>query len=49
VTNVSRLPFGMLDLGGGPPASALLPAVEPRTAAIQQTDDGYELSFNAPG
>lgn len=49
VTNVSRLPLGTLDFGGGPPTRVLLPAVEERTAAIQGTDDGYELSFNAPG
>jgi hypothetical protein len=48
VTNVSRLPFGTLDFGAGPPTRVLLPAIEPRTAAIQQTDDGFELSFNAP-
>jgi transferase family protein len=48
VTNVSRLPFGTLDYGGGPPARVLLPAVEERTAVIQQTDDGFELSLNAP-
>ncbi len=49
VTNVSHLPFGVLDLGRGPPLHVLLPAVEARTAVIQQDDDGYEVSFNAPG
>ena len=48
VSNVSRVPFGTLDFGGGPPARVLLPAIEPRTAAIQQTDDGLEISLNAP-
>ncbi|MFE8604357.1 acyltransferase [Archangium violaceum] len=48
VTNVSRVPFGTLDFGAGPPAHVLLPAIEPRTAAIQQTDNGYEFSFSAP-
>jgi hypothetical protein len=44
VTNVSSLPFGMLDFGCGPPARTLLPSVEARTAAIQQTDEGLEVS-----
>lgn len=48
VTNVSRLPFGMLDFGEGPPLRTLLPAVEARTAAIQQTDDGLEVSLLLP-
>ncbi|KFA91623.1 acyltransferase [Archangium violaceum] len=48
VTNVASVPFGTLDFGAGPPVHVLMPAVEPRTAAIQQTDSGYELSFNAP-
>jgi hypothetical protein len=48
ITNVSRLPVGTLDFGAGPPTHALLPAVEPRTAAIQRTDSGFEISFNAP-
>jgi shikimate O-hydroxycinnamoyltransferase len=48
VTNVSRLPFGMLDFGRGPPVSTWLPAVEERTAVIQQTDEGFELSALLP-
>ncbi|WP_224361036.1 acyltransferase [Hyalangium versicolor] len=48
VTNVSRLPFGMLDFGRGPPLRTLLPAVESRTAAIQQTDEGSEVSLILP-
>lgn len=48
VTNVSRLPFGMVDLGRGPPLRVLLPAVEERTAVIQQTGEGFELSVNVP-
>lgn len=45
VTNVSRLPFGMIDFGAGPPSRAFLPAMEPRTAVIQQRDDGIDVSF----
>jgi hypothetical protein len=45
ITNVSRLPFGMLDFGAGPPTRAFLPAIEPRTAVIQQHDDGIDVSL----
>ncbi len=48
MTNISRLPFGLLEFGQGPPAWAHLPALEARTAAIQQADDGVEISLHLP-
>ncbi len=48
VTNISRLPFGVIEFGKGPPTWAQLPVLEERTAAIQQTDDGLAVSLCLP-
>jgi hypothetical protein len=48
VTNISRMPFGTIDLGRGPPSSVHLPAMEERTAAIQQDDEGLVVSLCLP-
>jgi hypothetical protein len=48
ITNVSRLPFEMLDFGAGPPDQAFLPVAEPRTAVIQRRDDSIDVSILLP-
>jgi shikimate O-hydroxycinnamoyltransferase len=48
VTNISHLPFGVLELGEGPPTWARLPALEERTAAIEQAGEGLEVSLLLP-
>lgn len=48
VTNIARLPFGTIDLGQGPPSQVHLPALEERTAAIQQAEEGLEVSLCLP-
>jgi hypothetical protein len=48
VTAISRLPFGVIDVGKGPPTWAHLPTLEERNAAIQQADEGLEVSLCLP-
>jgi hypothetical protein len=48
VTNVSRLPFGVIEFGHGPAAWARLPALDERTAAIQQAEEELEVSLLLP-
>lgn len=48
VTNISHLPFGVLEFGHGPASWARLPALEERTAAIQQAEEELEVSLLLP-
>lgn len=45
VTNISRLPFGIIDFGQGPADWARLPAQDERAAAIQQAEEELEVSL----
>jgi len=48
VTNISRLPFGIIDFGQGPADWARLPAQDDRAAAIQQAEEDLEVSLLLP-
>jgi hypothetical protein len=45
VTNISRLPFGIIDFGQGPADWARLPAQDDRAADIQQAEEELEVSL----
>jgi len=46
VTNISRLPFDIVDFGQGPADWARLPAQDERAAAIQQAQEDLEVSLH---
>jgi hypothetical protein len=48
VTNISRLPFGVIEFGKGPAAWARMPAQDDRAVAIQQAEEELELSLLLP-
>lgn len=48
VTNISHLPFGVIEFGQGPATWARLPAMDERTAAIQQAEEELEVSLLLP-